>query len=550
MALARSSARRVRSRAAASRELRPRCCATSASRQRAAPRRSPRPRGGSGRAWRSPSSRRRRPGRRAASARRRSASRRSRASPSRRGSAGCRCCCRSRPGRPPAAGSPAAPAARSSGPTSASRCSSQVSGSASAGPWPCRRRANSATNALVSGGFGARHVGDDEDQVARRRSRRPRACCRPTSPASVALDARRRSTRAATRRRFSISASRSMIGIAHSSPSFSGCDRLVRGDEARAGSRRRRGRRRARSAPARCRRRAACPARRAVGQPRQLAAVAARQVPPRGADLLFDQVEVVEQPFGRRRDAALGVGGRRRAACRASTRTRSLSARRASSRSGSARVAQHVRAREALAVPRHLLRAEQLGAQRRVFDFEIVRDRHDALPPRGTRADRDRQVARGLGHLLVRGRIAAPGGAEQVTTTCVRRAGRRRASAPPRPQAEPATRRPSGASRHRNALDATSAPTVEAHALHGDDHADRRQEALLARREGDRNALDDDERADRERRDDAATAQSPWKRGDSTTRRCRRRRAWTLGHRAIVGAAARPACSRRERPLY
>ena len=38
-------------------------------------------------------------------------------------------------------------------PCSASRCSSHVTANTSAGPCPCRRLANSATNALVSGGF-------------------------------------------------------------------------------------------------------------------------------------------------------------------------------------------------------------------------------------------------------------------------------------------------------------------------------------------------------------------------------------------------------------
>ena len=44
---------------------------------------------------------------------------------------------------------------------------------------------------------------------------------------------------------------------------------------------------------------------RAVREPRQLAAVPLGQVPPGRADLLLDQVEVVEQPFGGRRDAAV-----------------------------------------------------------------------------------------------------------------------------------------------------------------------------------------------------------------------------------------------------
>ena len=62
--------------------------------------------------------------------------------------------------------------------------------------------------------------------------------------------------RTATRRRFSISASRNMIGTAHNSPSFSGCTDLVGGDEAVRGRRRPRARRHGRSIPGRCRRRA------------------------------------------------------------------------------------------------------------------------------------------------------------------------------------------------------------------------------------------------------------------------------------------------------
>ncbi len=49
--------------------------------------------------------------------------------------------------------------------------------------------------------------------------------------------------------------------------------------------------------------------RRVAEQARQLAAVAPGQVAPGGAHLLLDQVEVVEQPLGRRRHAALGGGG-------------------------------------------------------------------------------------------------------------------------------------------------------------------------------------------------------------------------------------------------
>ena len=47
------------------------------------------------------------------------------------------------------------------------------------------------------------------------------------------------------------------------------------------------------------------PRRRAAREARQLAAVTLGQMPLRGADLLFDQVEIVEQPFARRRDAPI-----------------------------------------------------------------------------------------------------------------------------------------------------------------------------------------------------------------------------------------------------
>ena len=105
-------------------------------------------------------------------------------------------------------------------PLSASHCSTQVRVDASAALRPCRRRANSATNALVIGGveramsaminttlFGSLSA------ASMRRS--AHSCARSRSVRSAI-------TRALTRRRFSIKASRSMIGIAHSSPSFSG----------------------------------------------------------------------------------------------------------------------------------------------------------------------------------------------------------------------------------------------------------------------------------------------------------------------------------------
>ena len=48
--------------------------------------------------------------------------------------------------------------------------------------------------------------------------------------------------------------------------------------------------------------------RRAVRQPRQFPAVRRRQVPPGHPDLLLDQIEIIQQPLGRRRIPALAFG--------------------------------------------------------------------------------------------------------------------------------------------------------------------------------------------------------------------------------------------------
>ena len=135
--------------------LRQRGCASPAARRRA----------GSGRASRSPSAGRRRPGPRAAPARRRSSSRRSRASPSRPAK-------RRLPMLLPIETWSAACCWVSDCTScsivrldSASRCSTQVSGSASASPWPCRRRASSATNGLTIGGFERAMSATTQDQA-------------------------------------------------------------------------------------------------------------------------------------------------------------------------------------------------------------------------------------------------------------------------------------------------------------------------------------------------------------------------------------------------
>ena len=190
-------------------------------------------------------------------------------------------------------------------PDSDRHCSIQVSGSASAALCPCSRRASSATNELTIGGF-------ERAMSAITRIRLFGSCSATSIIWSAHAAARLRSIvpaaiRAPTRRRFSISASRSMIG---NRPQFAHLERrhrLVGRDETGQASPRRRGRRRARSPRTRGRRRAASFADGPLRQARKLAAVALGQVPLGGADLLFDQVEIVEQPFGGGRDAAVGA---------------------------------------------------------------------------------------------------------------------------------------------------------------------------------------------------------------------------------------------------
>ncbi len=105
------------------------------------------------------------------------------------------------------------------------------------------------------------------------------------------------------------------------------------------------------------------PGRRPVRETREFTAVTFWQVPLGGPDLLFDEIEIVEQPFTGRHDPA-ALGGRRRqqlahvnqgafVVCQPSQeQVRCLAGN------------QLVRSREYLAVQRHLIGAVQLGAQR------------------------------------------------------------------------------------------------------------------------------------------------------------------------------------------
>ena len=104
----------------------------------------------------------------------------------------------------------------------------------------------------------------------------------------------------------------------------------------------------------------------AVVQPRQFAAVALGQVPAGDADLLLDQVEVVQQPFGRRRDPALAPG-RLGQPLAAVGDDRLVVGQPAEQQIHAGAFAQAVLASQLAAVLFHLLGIEQLRAQRRLL---------------------------------------------------------------------------------------------------------------------------------------------------------------------------------------
>ena len=113
------------------------------------------------------------------------------------------------------------------------------------------------------------------------------------------------------------------------------------------------------------------PGRRPGRQARQFPAVAFRQVSPGRADLLFDQVEVVEQPFPGRRNRALRLdrcseqieGTDQDAFVLRQPREEPVR---------NAFQSQTVRARQGLAMALHLLAAEQLRAQRLFVAGETI----------------------------------------------------------------------------------------------------------------------------------------------------------------------------------
>ena len=101
-------------------------------------------------------------------------------------------------------------------------------------------------------------------------------------------------------------------------------------------------------------------------QPGKLAAVPLGQVPLGRADLLFDQVEIVEQPFRGGRDAAIGRDRCRQQAANFDQDAFVLG-QPCQQLVGRATRRQPVRDREVLAVLLHLIGAEQLRSQRRLF---------------------------------------------------------------------------------------------------------------------------------------------------------------------------------------
>ena len=101
----------------------------------------------------------------------------------------------------------------------------------------------------------------------------------------------------------------------------------------------------------------------ALGQARQLAAVAARQVDAGELDLLFDQIEIVQQPLrGRRHAAPLGIGSDQHLV-RLAQRGRVVGEPRQQLVVAGA-VVHLVRMRQLLRVAPELVDAQQLGAQR------------------------------------------------------------------------------------------------------------------------------------------------------------------------------------------
>ena len=176
------------------------------------------------------------------------------------------------------------------------------------------------------------------------------------------------------------------------------------------------------------------PGRRTVGKARQLPAVAARQMPLGGADLLFDQVEIVEQPLAGRADAMIRRhrGGQSLADADQGGFIRG-EARQELVALMSRRQAMH--RRERLAVPLHLVGTEQLRAQRQLFSERPAWRNRGAQPgPELRQVPENRRVA---GHQLRRP-ISRVGPREVIASANVATC-RRQADAGGRSGSSPAT---------------------------------------------------------------------------------------------------------------
>jgi hypothetical protein len=118
---------------------------------------------------------------------------------------------------------------------------------------------------------------------------------------------------------------------------------------------------------------------RSPSQPWQFATVTSRQVAPGGANLVFDKIEIVEQPFRRRRNPPVTLGGGRDEVIRLDENAFVLS----QARNKFVRVAarrQPVRRRQRLRMTLQLLDAEQLRAQRLFFRSLGVQPVHAVQP--------------------------------------------------------------------------------------------------------------------------------------------------------------------------
>ena len=192
-------------------------------------------------------------------------------------------------------------------PDSARCCSTQVSGSASAGPRPCRRRDEFGDEGAGHRRLRARHVGDHQNQVLRIILGGCRHPVRPI-PGQIALvpaggDARPDPPQILDHRQAQHDRDRPQLAQPEIGDGLIGRHEAIE---------------RFRIDPPVAMRDGfqrnvvdtGMPGRRPGGQTGQFAAVAFGQMPLGGADLFLDQVEVVEQPLAGRGDPALFGGYR------------------------------------------------------------------------------------------------------------------------------------------------------------------------------------------------------------------------------------------------